>query len=95
MGPFGSIGVVLMGDFAQLPSVLAASLLPGVPRTDAVARLFEPWRWPPSRPSPNLRTSNVCVVLTARRASMHAKMQRMRLRDAAVTTEDYTLWKTH
>ena len=35
MGPFGSIGVVLMGDFAQLPPVLATSLLPGVPRVHA------------------------------------------------------------
>ena len=31
MGPFGGIGVVLMGDLAQLPTVLATSLLLGMP----------------------------------------------------------------
>ena len=31
MGPFGVIGVVLMSDFAQLPPVLATSLLVGMP----------------------------------------------------------------
>ena len=31
MGPFGGIGIVLMGDFAQLPPVLASSLLTNAP----------------------------------------------------------------
>ena len=37
------------------------------------ARLFKPWRWPARRLSPNLRTSYVCVVSTARKVSMHSK----------------------
>ena len=41
MGPFGGVGVVLMGDFAQLPPVLASNVLPGMPLVEsggAVAR---------------------------------------------------------
>ena len=31
LGPFGSIDVLLMGDFAQIPRALSTSLLAGMP----------------------------------------------------------------
>ena len=94
-GTFGSCGVVLMGDFAQLPPVLASSLLFGAPIVE--------------RPTSGMRTlalagrqafAGFSQAIRLRRIHRQKgadafKESTMRLRDAAITTDDYDLWKTH
>ena len=96
MGPFGGIGVVLMGDLAQLPPVLATSLLLGMPVVE--------------RPNSGLRglalagqksfRKHFDNVLRFKRIHRQKgadafKDSTMRLRDAAMTVQDYELWKSH
>ena len=95
IGGFGGIGVLLMGDFAQLPPVLASSLLSGATlmegkksrmRATALAgrQTFEQFQ-------EVIRLRVIHRILGAD----PFKESTMRLRDAAITVEDYHLWKSH
>ena len=86
---------MLMGDFAQLPPVLASSLLEGSPLIESAKS--------------NMRFvalhgrqlfKGFTQVLRLRRIHRQRgadpyKDSTMRLRDAAITTDDYDLWQTH
>lgn len=95
LGGFGGIGVFLIGDFAQLPPVLSSSLLSGSTlmeskksglRTLALAgrQTFEQF-------TTVIRLRRIHRILGAD----PFKESTMRLRDAAITVEDYELWKSH
>ena len=95
LGSFGGFGIMLMGDFAQLPPVLSSSLLEGSPliesqksnmRFEALhgRQLFKDFQ----------------QILRLRRIHRQKgadpfKESTMRLRDVAITQEDYELWQTH
>ena len=95
LSTFGSCGVVLMGDFAQLSPVLASSLLFG-------ASIVE-------RPSLGMRALALAGRQAFAGFSQAIRLRRihrqkgadaftestMRLRDAAITTDDYDPRKTH
>ena len=95
MGPFGGIGVLLMGDFAQLPPVLATSVLPGMPLTESGGATSRAMALAGRQTFTTFED-----VLRLRRIHRQKgvdafKDSTMRLRDAANTLEDYELWKTH
>ena len=91
LAPFGGVGVLLMVDFAQLPPVLATSLLPGMP-------LVEPGG-PVARATALAGRQTFAMfedVIRLRRIRRQKgvdtfKESTMRLRDAAITKEDYEL----
>ena len=95
LGGFGGIGLVCMGDFAQLPPVMATSLLPH-------AFLQEPagsglrGRALQGR----LRFQAMASIIRLRRIHRQKgadpfKETTIRLRDAANTEADYRLWQEH
>ena len=95
LGSFGGFGIVLMGDFAQLPPVLASTLLDGV-------ALQESMKANTRFLALNGRTifGEIDKVLRLRRIHRQKgadlyKESTMRLRDAAMTKEDHDLWSTH
>ena len=84
-----------MGDFAQLPPVLATSLLPGMPlieRSGPVARVMAlAGRQTFAQFEDVIRLRRI-----RRQTGVDAfKESTMRLRDVAITKEDHELWKTH
>ena len=94
-GGFGAIGVVCMGDFAQLPPVLATSLLSGTPLQDSKNSGLRSF----ALAGRQLFQTFTHVVRLRRihriKAADHYKDSTMRLRDAAITVEDHKLWQEH
>ena len=95
MAPFGGICVFLMGDFAQLPPVLATSVLPGMSMTESRGAVGRAMALAGRQTFAGFED-----VIRLRRIHRQQgvdafKESTMRLRDAAITYEDYKLWKTH
>ena len=85
----------LMGDFAQLPPVLATSVLPGMSMTESRGAVGRAMALAGRQTFAGFED-----VIRLRRIHRQQgvdafKESTMRLRDAAITYEDYKLWKTH
>ena len=87
---FGKFGIVLVGDFGQLPPVLASSLIGCGVQTGLRTRALQG----------QLRfqefTDVVCLKRIYRQKSRDPyKESTIRLRDAVCTPDDWKLWKSH
>jgi len=95
LGGFGGVGVLIIGDFAQLPPVLSSSLLSEAPvlegRSAGMRSLALAGRQTFQSFSTVVRLRRVHRLLGVD----HYKESTLRLRDGAITLADYELWKTH
>ena len=95
MAPFGGIGMVLMGDFAQLPPVLATSVLPGMSITESRGAGVRAMALAGRQTFAGFEDVIRLRRIHRQQGGDAFKDSTMRLRDAAITYEDYELWKTH
>jgi hypothetical protein len=94
MGDFGGFSVLLVGDFGQMPPILASSLIGAaiLDRGNAITRC--------RAASGQRRFQRLQNVIMLRRIYRQAgqdafKDSTLRLRDAVVTQEDHALWSSH
>ena len=87
-GGFGGIGVVVVGDFAQIPPIGDASLIAPAKgqsqRAAAGQRLFQSFK-------DVIRLRRVY----RQKGASHYKESTLRLRDAAMSLQDHKLWSEH
>ena len=93
---FGGIGVLKIGDFAQLPPIMATSLLCNAAVQEKSTAGIAGTR----AKSGQRRFAQATHVVRLRRIHRQLgadpfKESTMRLRDAAMTLEDYSLWQQH
>ena len=91
----GLFGILVMGDFAQLPPVLSSTLLPDVP---VVVGAQKNTRFLAMQGRQIF--SEITQIIRLRRVHRQKgadlfKESTLRLRDAAITLEDYQLWMEH
>ena len=93
MEPFGGSGVFLVGDFAQLLPVLSTSLMVGMPLSESGGQAARSMALA-GRQVFNTFEDVIRLRRIYRQQGVDAfKNSTMRLRDSAITTEDYALWK--
>ena len=95
LGRFGSCGVVLMGDFAQLPPVLASSLLFGAAIVERPALGMRALALAGRQAFAGFSQAIRFRRIHRQKGADAYKESTMRLRDAAITIDDYDLWKAH
>jgi hypothetical protein len=91
---FGNFGIVLVGDFGQIPPVLATSLLGQTLQESSHSGLR-------SRAIQGQRRFQACDQVICLKRIYRQKVQddykdyTIRLRDAVCTPDDWKLWKSH
>ena len=95
MGPFGGIGVVLMGDFAQIPPVLNTSLMAGMPLVESSGDIGRCLALAGRQTFNDLQDVIRLKRIHRQKGVCPFKTSTMRLRDFAHSLDDYSLWKTH
>ena len=87
--------MLLMGDFAQLPPVLSTSLMAGMPLIESAGAAARSMALA-GRQAFDTFEDVIRLRRTFRQKGGDAfKDSTMRLRDSAIITKDYALWKTH
>ena len=95
LGTFASFGVVLVGDFAQSPPVMASSLSSSVSIVKRPISRMRPLELAGRQAFAGFSQTIRLRRIHRQKGSDAFKESTMLLRDAVITTDDYDLWKTH